>query len=110
MIKGVNAQAVQDTPDEQIDAIFKELKDSFNTDRTLSLSFRKTMLSSLRRGIAKYESELLAALKSDLGNSPIEGYLANVLVLYKEIETAMKNLSDWSKPQKRKTPMAFYPG
>lgn len=56
------------------------------------------MLSSLKRGVAKYESELLAALNADLGNNALDAYMANVLVLYKEIDAAMKHLSDWSKP------------
>jgi hypothetical protein len=52
------ASKVQETPNDQIDAIFKELSESFQSDRTLSLSFRKTMLDSFKRGLEKYEKEI----------------------------------------------------
>ena len=110
MIKGVNTQAVSDTPNDQIDAIFKELGESFNTDRTLSLSFRKTMLDSLRRGIEKHENDLATAMRSDLKLSTLDAYMTNTSLVVNEIKECMNHLSSWAKEEKRKTPIALYPG
>lgn len=110
MIKGVNIDAVKDTPNEEIDQIFKELRENFATNILLNKSFRKTQLDSLRRGLEKKEKEITEAIYHDLKLNVSDAYSTNILTLKIEIKEMMRNLDKWSKPQKRKTPVALFPG
>ena len=47
----------------------------FFSGATLELSARMDALTRLKETIRKYEDEIHAALKQDLGNSPVEGYM-----------------------------------
>ena len=100
---------ILDTPNNKIDAIFEELTESFNSDKTLSLKFRKTQLNNLQKGIDKYQEEILEALRIDLGLNAISGFLGGIQALKTEIVHTIKHLDKWCAVENRKTPLLLSP-
>ncbi|MEY4897127.1 MAG: hypothetical protein RL525_520, partial [Bacteroidota bacterium] len=70
---------------------------------------RIEQLKRLRKSIAKYEAELLEALKTDLGKSNYEGFLTEVGVTYQEIDFHIKNVKEWSAHRRIQTPYFLLP-
>lgn len=72
----------------------------FAFGRTRPLAFRAAALERLAKAISDYESDILAALQSDLGKSKVAGYVTEVGQCMAEINFARKNLKRWMRPQK----------
>ena len=75
-------------------------KKYFNEGNTLGYEVRKEALINLKKGIKKFENELLEALAQDMGKSPFEAFAAEIGILYEEIDLHLKKLKSWMKPQK----------
>jgi aldehyde dehydrogenase (NAD+) len=82
----------------------------FSSGKTLPLSFRLAQLKKLKEAIKKNESDLIAALASDLGKSEFEAFTAEIGFLYEEINITLKNLQKWVKPKRVFTPILMQPG
>lgn len=78
----------------------------YRKDHTLSYQFRKEQLLKLRKMIEMNEERVLQALKKDLNKSEFEGYSTEIGFLYAEINLVLKNLKNWMKPSKVKTPLS----
>lgn len=89
--------------------ICSQQKEYFAAGKTLPVSFRIKQLRLLRRAIKNNEEKLLASLQEDMGKSPHESYLSEIVLVLQEIDYAIKNLAKWSKPQKVKTPIPLIP-
>lgn len=74
-----------------------------------TLEFRYQKLEKLKKVILKKEVLINKALMEDLGKSAFETYLTEVGFILEEISFILKNLEDWMKPKKVKTPMALFP-
>jgi len=70
---------------------------------------RIEQLKRLRKSIAKYEAELLEALKTDLGKSNYEGFLTEIGVTYQEIDYHIKHVKHWSAHRRITTPWFLLP-
>ena len=81
----------------------------FGTGATLSLEFRRRALVNLKAQLKTNEDRLLTALTSDLGKSPFEGYATELGLVYEEINTCLKNLRTWARPQRVPTPIVHFP-
>lgn len=81
----------------------------FATGETKNILFRRRSLRRLYDVVAASESEILAALHSDLHKSNEEGYLTEVSIVLSEIKHHIKNLKRWSKPHHCKTPLHLWP-
>ncbi|MCD5323103.1 MULTISPECIES: aldehyde dehydrogenase [Pontibacillus] len=77
----------------------------YYTESTKPFSFRKEQLTNLRNMIAENEEAIIGALYKDLHKSEFESYTTEIGFLYSEITSTIKNLKDWMKPQKVKTPL-----
>ena len=77
------------------------------TGKTKEISFRLQQLKLLKETIIQQEANILTALKKDLHKPDFEGYFE--LVVVKEINYAIKNLSSWVKPKKVKVPIDQFP-
>jgi aldehyde dehydrogenase (NAD+) len=93
-----------------------EIKQAYEQQRLLSNQRvintpkqRIEQLKRLRKSIAKYEAELLEALKTDLGKSNYEGFLTEVGVTYQEIDFHIKNVKEWSAHRRIQTPYFLLP-
>ncbi len=82
----------------------------FNAQKTRPISFRIKQLMKLKRSILKYQKNVEAALEADLGKCSFEGYYAEIGLVLKSIGTAVRDLGQWSKGEKVKTPFYLMPG
>lgn len=92
----------------EVSQIFNSQKEYFKTGYTKSITFREMMLRKLLSSIKKNEKELLLALEADLGKSSFEGYVSELGMLYSSINKTIKNLSKWTKPEKKKSPFYLF--
>ncbi|KGP93228.1 aldehyde dehydrogenase [Pontibacillus chungwhensis BH030062] len=77
----------------------------YYTESTKPFSFRREQLNNLRNMIEEHEQSIIEALYKDLHKSEFESYTTEIGFLYSEITSALKNLKEWMKPQKVKTPL-----
>ncbi len=89
--------------------ILEEQKVFFNTDKTKAVSFRIDKLKLLKRVIQNNEDRILEAIHSDLGKSAAEGFMAELAMVYSEINTALRHIKKWSRPQRVRGSIAAFP-
>lgn len=85
---------------EVIERIIASQRDFFNTNATKPVSFRIAALKKLKCEIKRHEGKILDALYMDLGKSAAEAYMAEVAMVYGEIDTAISSVKKWSKPKR----------
>lgn len=81
----------------------------FESGATLPLECRRNALLSLKKAIKEHESEIMAALKDDLGKSKTEAYMSEIASIYADIDEAVVNLRRWTRAKRISTPMAIAP-
>ena len=94
---------------EDINVIFKNQKEFFESGKTINVDYRIKNLKKLNNIIKKNEDKILNELKKDLGKSNFEGYVTEVGILYDDINFHIKNVKKWSSEEKRKSPIVYYP-
>lgn len=94
---------------EDVEIMIDEQKKFFLTGHTKSIEYRKKQLSKLKEKIKKYEKEILHALNLDLHKSEFEAYSNEVGIVLDSINYLIKNIDEWAKPVKVKTPVHFQP-
>lgn len=82
----------------------------FATGQSLDIDFRVAQLKKLRDLISRHEDEILAALNTDLGKSPFEGYATELGMALNPIDHAIKNTARWAKPKRVPTPLFHFIG
>lgn len=92
-----------------IEKIVNEQRQFFQTKKTWDLGFRIASLRRLKENIKKLESQIIQALNQDLGKSPEEAYLTEIGVIYHELDTHLKNVHRWARPQRVSTPLFLLP-
>lgn len=80
----------------------------FRTGATLPVENRITALKKLKECILKYENEINAALKKDLGKSAFESYMCETGLTLSEITYMLKHVSSFSKEKTVLTPLAQF--
>ena len=85
------------------------LRRFFETGETRSYDFRILQLRKLKSAILKYEQSINEALYKDLKKSPEESYATETGLLIAEINTTIKNLHRWVKPQRVSTNLMNLP-
>lgn len=81
----------------------------FESHATLNIDFRIRQLKKLKLSFAKYERELINALKADLGKSEFDAFTSELGLAQKEISYHIRNLKNWAKPKKVSTPIFAFP-
>jgi len=81
----------------------------FETGATRSPDFRREQLRKFSAALARHEASLLAALHADLRKSHGQAYTSELGPLQAEIRHALKNLSRWTAPVRRRTPWFVAP-
>jgi aldehyde dehydrogenase (NAD+) len=64
-------------------------------------------LHKLKAALIKYEAEIHAALKQDLGKPEFEAYLSETGFCLHDISTTLNKLKGWMKPKLRLTIQRF---
>lgn len=93
----------------EIELIFHEQKEFFNSGRTKNIEYRLEILKNLKRVIKENEQIILKALKDDLGKSDFEAYATEIGIIYDEINLHIKSIKKWAKREKRNSPIIYYP-
>ncbi|CAH1279212.1 unnamed protein product [Diabrotica balteata] len=83
--------------------LVQRTRDVFASRKTLSISFRKKQLKGLLDFLTKEEENLCKALYEDLKKPRHECLIAEIEIVKAEIQTTLKHLDSWAKPQKIKT-------
>ena len=87
----------------------QNMRNHFETGVTKPYQFRKKQLQLLKQAVLKYETEISAALYSDLKKSKEEAYTTEIGLVLSEINLAIKNLSNWMAPKYVSTDLANLP-
>jgi len=80
--------------------IAQELRDSFNSGKTLSLEWRKGQLMAFGKMIKECGPKLAAALHADLHKGGFESMTMEIMGVGHECKLALENLKTWMSPQK----------
>jgi aldehyde dehydrogenase (NAD+) len=94
---------------EHVALMLKEHKNFFHTGATKNISFRIEQLNKLKNAIKKHEKAILEALHKDLGKSEFEAYSTEIGFVLDSITFMSKNLKNWAKAKKVKTPIHQQP-
>lgn len=93
---------------EQINQLLDKQRQYFYSGATFDLDFRISALKRLRASIRKYEDQIHAALKKDLGKSNFESYMCETGLVLSEITHMLKNIRSYAKEQTVPTPLAQF--
>lgn len=99
---------VQLMTEQKIKKIVEKQRDFFLTGATLEVAFRIQALKNLKSCILKYESDIHAALKQDLGKSNFEGYMCETGLVLSEISYMQKHIRSFTKEKTVHTPLAQF--
>lgn len=92
----------------EIKKIVEKQRHFFYTGTTLSVDYRLSALRRLKACILKYESEINAALKSDLGKGPFESYMCETGLVLSELSYMLKHARSFAKENAAWTPLAQF--
>ena len=93
---------------EEIESIVKKQRKFFDSGKTHNTEFRINSLKKLRFTIKKYENEICAALKADLGKSRFESYMCEVGLALSEISYMINHTKKFAAEKRVVTPLAQY--
>ena len=79
-----------------ITSILEKQKEYFASGATLPVAFRIEMLKKLYRTVKKYEDEIAAALKKDLGKSAYEGFMCETGLVLSEISYMIRHVKRYA--------------
>jgi len=92
----------------EIKQIVAQQRQFFEAGKTKNIAFRIAQLKILRQAILEQESAIFAALKADLNKAEAESYFTEIRAI-QDIGYAIKNLWNWTKPQKVPVTIESFP-
>ncbi len=101
-----SAEIIDNLP-ETISQLLQQQRDFFATGQTRPIKFRLTQLRKLQAAVIAQQDQIIAAVQEDLGRAPYEAYFE--LKMLEEIQTALKQLKKWVKPQRVATSATVFP-
>ena len=90
-------------------ALIGGLRDTFDSQLTRPLAWRRAQLLALRRLLVERETELADALQQDLGKHPTESHTTELGFTHNEIDFTLKHLAKWSRSAKVRVPLTLQP-
>ena len=93
---------------EQIAAVVSQQRRYFATGATLPVEHRIEALKKLRRLLLENEAAIAEALYSDLGKSPMEGYMCETGLVVSEISYLLRHVRKFAKEKTVATPIAQF--
>ena len=86
-----------------------KLRSPVLSGETRSLSWRRLQFRRFDVLLKKHETEILQALKTDLGKPTNEAFF-EIVALKQELQVAQKNIEQWMRPRRIKVPLPLQPG
>ena len=102
-------QTAGNSPELDISSLVAAVRRTCDSGRTRPLEWRRAQLHGLIRMLSERESEFAAALASDLGKNPLEGYLTELSITRAEAEYALKHLAQWTRGTRVPVPLGLQP-
>lgn len=93
----------------EIEKIVTMQRAYYESQKTKSLNYRMNALNRLEQAILKWEKRIEEALKRDLNKSVFEAYMTEVGMTLAELRYTKKNLKQWMRDKRVKTPLAQFP-
>ena len=90
--------------------LLADLRATFETERTRSLTWRAAQLEALERMMVECEQEFMEALKADLGKHPQEAWATEISYVAADAAYCRKHLKRWARTRSVRTPMLGQPG
>ena len=87
--------------------LIRQQREFFRTEQTQSIAFRLEQLAKLKQAIVDRQEAIIQAAKADLGRPAFEAYFE--IATLGEINLALKQLKNWVKPQRVKSPIDQFP-
>lgn len=91
-----------------IEPIVEAQRKFFSTGKTLDIKFRIEALDMLKETIRTHETELLEAIRTDLGKSASESYMCEVGLALAKITHIKKHIRSWSRTRRKLTPLTNF--
>jgi aldehyde dehydrogenase (NAD+) len=85
------------------------LRSTYESGTTRPLAWRRHQLEQMNKMLTENEAEFLEALRIDLGKPTVEGFITDIAFVTGEVETMIKKLKKWNKPERVGTPMFNMP-
>ena len=82
---------------EDIKAIVERQREFFRTGATLDVKWRIAQLKRLKEAVKRHSKEMEQALAEDLGRTPVEAYVCDVLPIIAEIDETVRGLRRWRR-------------
>ena len=98
------------TSEKEIIHIVARQRDYFKSGATKSYQSRIENLNKLKSALIRYESEIHAALKQDLGKPTFEAYLSETGFSLLDVSETINKLKRWMKPKRTLTSLLTQPG
>lgn len=95
--------------EQEIKCLLTEQRSYYKSGATLPVSFRKEQLKKLYAVVKKYQPEIAAALKADLGKSAYEGFMCESGLVLSEISHMIRHLRSYARRKTVYTPLAQFP-
>ena len=95
--------------DIEIKILLEKQRAYFESGATLSVKFRKEMLTKLYKTIKKYENEINEALKADLGKCAYESFMCESGLALTEISYMLRHLKSFARKKRVRTPLSQFP-
>ena len=92
----------------KIEEILQKQRNYFNSGATLPVKHRTEALKRLYAAVEKYEDEIGAALKADLGKSDFEGFMCETGLVKSEISYMLRHIRRFAREQTVVTPLAQF--
>lgn len=89
--------------------MISNLRQHFNSFKTLDVNYRINLLKALRKSILDNENLIYSALYKDLHKCKQESFLTEISPVLDEINYFIKNLPSWSKAHKVKSGITVFP-
>jgi aldehyde dehydrogenase (NAD+) len=89
--------------------MYQELIELYHKGVTRPVEARQRCLLNLKKTIIEMEGDILSALRFDLGKSEFEGRATETGFVVQEINHALQNICDWTRPQEQRVPLMAQP-
>ena len=93
---------------EIISKIIKNQRDFFERRETMNVDYRIHALKKLKTTIIKYQNEINAALKADLGKSATESYMCETGMVLSELSYMIRHIKRLSAKKRVRSPLAQF--
>ncbi|TGV04644.1 aldehyde dehydrogenase [Flavivirga rizhaonensis] len=92
-----------------IPEILSKQKDFFKSQKTKDVSYRLSLLKTLKQEIVSNEQAIYDALKKDFKKPEFETFISEFGLVISELNLVIKNLKKWAKPKRVKSSMLTFP-